>query len=194
MSPLPWTFQVEEKPKERKTKKMSEENTETAPTEEKTRRNSIPRTEVDEMIAGIPQFEKKAFTMVGNEKARGVRLAIASTKNVSRVYFYADDDYQIIPELPGIVVFSKEDRKENHRGGVMAEIDFAVGADAARVALQALVDVVRSAPPKAPRPERKVKAPKAETTETDGGDDVVVPTFTAPTEPADPDLATFSDA
>lgn len=138
------------------------ETTTTAPKEPKARKNSLPREEVEAILEGIPSFDKKAFVIRGLEQARGVRLAVASTKNVGRVYFYGDDDYSTLDGVAGVLVYDRDDRRENRRGGVMAEIDFSLGADSARAALVALAGVVRSAPAKAPRPERKPKAAKAD--------------------------------
>lgn len=130
--------------------------TETKP---KAKRNSIPRAEVDTLVAGIPQYEKTSFLMVGHRD--GVRLAIPKTlTGVSRVYFYGNDDYTLVPELPGIQVFDKTARKDLRKGGIMAEVDFDVGLEVAVAALKALIEVVRAAPAPAPKAVKKPKLPK----------------------------------
>ena len=146
---------------------MSEEQdtTVTAETqvEAKAKRNSIPRAEVDALVAGITQYEKTSFLMVGHKG--GVRLAIPKTlTGVSRAYFYGNGDYGLIPVLPGIEVFSAERRKELRKGGIMAEVDFEVGVEDATEALKALIEVVRAAPAPAPKALKKPKALKADVT------------------------------
>jgi hypothetical protein len=141
--------------------KMSDENT-TATEGKKARepkKNSIPSADVKELVAGIPQYEKASFLVVGYKD--GVRLALPLTNGVSRTYFYGNGNYSIIPEDEAIRVFSAEERKENRLGGLMAEVDYSQGLDAARRALTKLVEVVRAAPVPQPKPKREPKKPKA---------------------------------
>lgn len=151
---------------------MSEENTEPAATaEEKKRdpkRNSIPSIEVQALVDGIPSYEKASFLVVGHKD--GVRLAVPRTAGVSRVYFYANGDYSIIPDDEAITVFSESERKDGHKGGIMAEVNFEKGLDAARRALGKLVEAVKAAPAPVVKPKTipKVKAPKAEADKTEG--------------------------
>ncbi len=157
---------------------MSEEEQKTETAAEKKARepkkNSIPNAEIDAMVAGIPSYEKTSFLVVGHKD--GVRLAIPRTTGVSRVYFYGNNDYDLIPEHDAIVEFTAEQRKEQRKGGIMAEVNFEKGLDAAREALALLVEVVRRAPapqpklakPKAPKKEKAVAAPKASTTDETG--------------------------
>ncbi len=118
------------------------------------KKNSIPMTEVHELAKGINQYEKTSFLMIGHKN--GVRLALPKTSGVSRVYFYAGS-YAAIPDDPAITVFTEEQRKELRKGGIMAEVNFSLGVDAARDALVKLIDVVRATP----APEAKVVKPKA---------------------------------
>lgn len=128
-------------------------------TEAKAKRNSIPRDQVDALIAGIPQYDKASFLMVGHRD--GVRLAIPKTlTGVSRAYFYGLGNYDLIPRLPCVEVFSPERRRELRKGGIMAEIDFTIGGVAAVDALRALIEVVRVAPPPAPKALKKPKLPR----------------------------------
>jgi hypothetical protein len=147
----------------------SQHNPETA-TEKKAReakRNSIPFAEVQALVDGIPQYDKASFLVVGHKN--GVRLALPRTTGVSRAYFYGNGDYSLIPDLTAITTFTEEQRKEQRRGGIMAEVEFD-NLDLARQALEALVKVVRSAPaptpklakPKAPRKLKAVAATKAD--------------------------------
>lgn len=132
------------------------------------KKNSIPSSEIVELTAGIPFYDKASFRVVGHKK--GVRLALPLTNGVSRAYFYANNEYGIIPDDEAIRTFSAEERKEQRLGGIMAEVDFELGVEAARRALGKLIDVVRAAPAPAekPRREKKVEVP----TETDVGDTV----------------------
>lgn len=159
------------------------DNTEATATEKKPRepkKNSIPRTEIEALVQDLPKYTKTSFLVVGHKN--GVRLAIPLTAGVSRVYFYGNDDYTAIPADDAITVFDEANRKEHRRGGIMAEVDFEKGLEAARAALVKLIDVVRSAPKpeekakKEPKP-KKEKAPKAET-------QAPVPTEEAPAEEA----------
>lgn len=142
---------------------MSEETkTETA-AEKKARepkKNSIPSTEVDKLIAGIPSYKKTSFLVVGHRD--GIRIALPLTTGVSRAYFYGNGDYSLIPSHDAITVFTEEQRKEQRKGGIMAEIDFEKGLDQAREALTLLIEVVRAAPAPAPKAVAKPKAPKKE--------------------------------
>jgi hypothetical protein len=138
---------------------MSDENS-TSPAAKKARepkKNSIPQATVTALVEGIPQYEKESFLVVGHKG--GVRVALPLTTGVSRVYFYGNNDYSLIPQHEAITVFSEEQRKEGRKGGIMAEVDFGKGLDLALSALTALVEVVRNA--KAPEPKlAKPKAPK----------------------------------
>ncbi|MBV9125674.1 MAG: hypothetical protein JO112_20180 [Planctomycetes bacterium] len=141
---------------------MSEDNTNEKKAREP-KKNSIPSTEVKALVAGIPQYDKASFLVVGHKN--GVRIALPKTTGVSRAYFYGNGDYTAIPEDEAITVFSEEERKQNRRGGIMAEVNFDLGVEAAKRALGKLVAVVKAAPaPKAkPKAEPKVKKePKAQ--------------------------------
>lgn len=127
------------------------------------KKHSIPGDEIKAMVEGIPQYTKTSFLVVGHKN--GVRLAVPLTSGVSRIYFYANDDYSLIPSDDAITVFDEADRKQHRRGGIMAEIDFEKGVDAARVALGKLVDVVKAQPAPAEKPvktPRPKKEPKLE--------------------------------
>ncbi len=127
------------------------------------KKNSIPADEIKTLIEGLPQYTKTSFLVVGYKN--GVRLAIPKTTGVSRTYFYANDDYSLIPEDEAITVFDEADRKEHRRGGIMAEIDYDKGLEAARRALTKLIDVVKATPAPAEKPAkvpRAKKEPKAE--------------------------------
>lgn len=147
---------------------MSEENTETNETTtapaEKTRRGSIPREDVEAAITGIPTFPKKAFLMVGHAQDRGTRLAVALTKKVGRVYFYGD--YGQLPSVPGVRVYTEDERKAERLGGVIAAVDFSASPEEYTAAFAALVDVVRNAPPPPARPARATKADTEVASET----------------------------
>lgn len=120
------------------------------------KKNSIPSAEIKELVAGIPQYDKASFLVVGHKE--GVRIALPRTNGVSRAYFYANGDYSIIPEDEAIRTFSAEERKEQRLGGIMAEVDFSLGVDAARQALGKLVAIVKAAPAPIPKPKREPKA------------------------------------
>lgn len=145
---------------------MSDETNDTtaeteATSEKKVRepkRNSIPSTEVAVLTEGIPQYTKTSFLVVGHKD--GVRIALPLTSGVSRAYFYGNGDYSLIPQHDAISVFTEEQRKEQRKGGIMAEVDFEKGLDQAREALVKLIAVVRAAPAPAPKALAKPKAPK----------------------------------
>lgn len=137
---------------------MSEEES-TAEAVPGRKRNSIPFEAINSSITGIPQYNKASFLMVGY--AGGVRLALPKTNGVSRAYFYGAGDYTLVPQHEAIVTFSKDERKAQHMGGIMARVDFDRGLEAATEALHLLIEVVRSAPPPPPRGEKKAKGPKA---------------------------------
>lgn len=144
---------------------MSDTETNTAPADKKRepKKNSIPQDEIETLVAGIPSYTKTSFRVVGHKD--GVRLAIPLTSGVSRVYFYGNDDYSLIPEDDAITVFDEADRKQHRRGGIMAEVDFDKGLEAARRAIGLLVNVVKVAPAPAAKPKREPKPkkePKAE--------------------------------
>jgi hypothetical protein len=126
------------------------------------KKNSIPKTEIDALVKDLPQYTKTSFLVVGHKN--GVRLAIPLTAGVSRVYFYGNDDYSTIPDDEAITVFDEANRKEHRRGGIMAEVDFEKGLDAARRALGKLVDAVKVAPTPEVKPKREPKAKKADET------------------------------
>lgn len=143
------------------------------------RRSSIPTDVVEGLVADLPRYSKASFDVIGHRN--GVRIAVPKTNGVSRVYFYGCDDYSLVPVHPAIRQFSVEDRKENNRGGIMAEIDFSGGSDVALEALRVLIDVVRAAPAPAPKGVKAPKAPrKAKTVE-------VVPDPTGSTETVAPE-------
>lgn len=135
---------------------MSEDNGEDKKAREP-KKNSIPSTEVKALVAGIPQYEKASFLVVGHKN--GVRLALPKTTGVSRAFFYGNGDYSTIPEDEAITVFSEEERKEGHKGGIMAEVNFELGLEAAKRALGKLVEVVKAAP--APKAKTKTERPAA---------------------------------
>lgn len=138
------------------------------------KKNSIPSDEIAVMTAGIAQYTKTSFLVVGYKD--GVRIALPKTSGVSRAYFYANNDYSLIPEHEAITVFSAEQRKEQRLGGIMAEIDFSKGLDLAKEALAALVQIVRDAPVPVAKPKREPKikavAPAVASTESALVDDV----------------------
>lgn len=143
---------------------MSDENTTPEETTaaakaRESKKNSIPAERVKVLTEGLPKYEKASFFIVGHKD--GVRLAIPKTSGVSRTYFYANGDYSLIPDHPSIRTWSVEERKEQNRGGIMAEVNFEDNVDDAEVALALLVDVVRKAPAPAPKPKREPKVPKA---------------------------------
>lgn len=144
------------------------ENTETAAEADKTKarepkKNSIPRDEIEKLVTGLPQYTKTSFLVVGHKS--GTRLAIPLTTGVSRVYFYGNDDYSVIPDDEAITVFDEANRKEHRRGGIMAEVDFEKGLDAARRALGKLVDAVKASPAPAEKPKKAPKIKKEVKTE-----------------------------
>jgi hypothetical protein len=122
------------------------------------KKNSIPSTEIEALTNGIPQYKKTSFLVVGHRD--GVRIALPLTAGVSRAYFYGNGDYSLIPQHDAITVFTEEQRKEQRRGGIMAEVDFEKGLDAAREALTKLIEVVRAAPAPAPKALAKPKEPR----------------------------------
>lgn len=147
---------------------MSEDNTETATSDGQTadadkkarepKKNSIPSERVAALAAGIPQYEKTSFLVIGHRD--GVRLALPKTSGVSRAYFYGNGDYSLIPDDEAITVHSEEVRKEQRKGGIMAEVNFELGLEAAERALCKLIAAVRAAPAPAPKGLAKPKAPK----------------------------------
>lgn len=150
---------------------MSEDTTETTtidsddrndPKTQGPKRISIPFDKIGELAAGIPQYDKASFLVIGHR--RGVRIALPKTNGVSRAYFYGLGDYTLIPTNDAITVFTTDERKANRRGGIMAEVNFELGVEAAVEALTALIAVVRTADApaakglKEPRKPRKSKA------------------------------------
>ncbi len=121
------------------------------------KKNSIPSAEVKALVAGIPQYEKASFLVVGHKN--GVRLALPKTTGVSRAFFYGNGDYSTIPEDEAITVFSEEERKEGRKGGIMAEVNFELGLEAARRALGKLVNAVKASP--VPKAKAKTEKPVA---------------------------------
>jgi hypothetical protein len=134
------------------------EDTATADKKREPKKNSIPSDEIKALVKDLPSYTKTSFLVVGHKN--GVRLAIPLTTGVSRVYFYANDDYSIIPDDDAIVVFDEADRKQHRRGGIMAEVDFEKGLEAARRALGKLVDAVKASPAPAEKPKREPKPKK----------------------------------
>lgn len=122
------------------------------------KKNSIPTAEIKAMTDGISEYSKAAFIVVGHKN--GVRAVYPKTAGVSRFFFYGDNDYSLIPDHAAIKVLSEAERKEQHKGGIMAEVDFSQGLDLAREAIQLLIDVVRKAPAPAVAPA-KAKATQA---------------------------------
>jgi hypothetical protein len=159
---------------------MSDETTTETATEKKRepKKNSIPFTEIEALVSGLPQYKKTSFLVVGHKN--GVRLAIPLTAGVSRVYFYGNDDYTQIPSDDAITVFDEADRKEHRRGGIMAEVDFEKGLEAARRALTLLVGVVKAAPAPAEKPKKEPKPKKEKAAKTEAP----APTEEAPAEEA----------
>lgn len=131
---------------------------ETSDKKREAKKNSIPADEIMTLVEGLPQYTKTSFLVVGYKN--GVRLAIPKTTGVSRTYFYANDDYSLIPEDEAITVFDEADRKEHRRGGIMAEIDYDKGLEAARRALSKLIDVVKAAPTPEEKPKKEPRAKK----------------------------------
>jgi len=131
------------------------------------KKNLLTSDVVNALTAGLPQYEKTSFLMVGHRN--GVRLALPKTTSIGRVYFYADGDYSLIPNDDAIIVYTEEQRKELRKGGIMAEVNFDLGVEAALRAFTKLVNVVKAsaAPvaktvkPKAPKKEKALAAPKA---------------------------------
>lgn len=106
------------------------------------RKNTLPFDEVISMGEGLPSHSKKSWHIFGDPK--GIRIAVPTTTGVGRVFFYGDDNYDLIPDDPAITVFSHEERKERKLGGIMAKVSFEDGLEAAKVALGKLLDVVRT--------------------------------------------------
>jgi hypothetical protein len=122
------------------------------------KRNVLSWTDVDALTAGIERYEKTSFWVIGHRG--GTRLAVPkTTTGVSRAYFYGT--YEQVPALPGIRTFTPEERKQLHKGGIVAEVDFELGLEEATAALASLIEVVRVAPAPAPRGEKKARQPKA---------------------------------
>lgn len=140
---------------------MSEDTTQQAAAKKarEPKKNSIPTDVVEALTAGIPSYEKASFVVIGHKN--GVRIALPKTNGVSRAYFYGNGDYSLVPKHDAITVFSEEERKEGHRGGIMAEVNFEKGIEAATEALGELVAVVRAAEAPAPKGAAKAKEPKA---------------------------------
>jgi hypothetical protein len=136
---------------------MSEDKTDEKKAREP-KKNSIPQDEIAALTKGIPQYEKTSFLVVGHKD--GVRVALPKTSGVSRAYFYGNGDYSLIPDDEAITVHSEEVRKEQRKGGIMAEVNFELGLEAARRALGKLIDVVRAAPATADKALTKPKAPR----------------------------------
>lgn len=122
------------------------------------KKNSISMSEVELLTDGLPSYKKAAFLVLGHKD--GVRLAVPLTNGVSRAYFYGMGDYTLIPSHESINVLSEEKRKEDHLGGIMAEVSFANGVDSGREAFKLLVDVVKNAPVPAKKELKKPKAPR----------------------------------
>ena len=122
------------------------------------KKNSIPTDVVERLTDGIPSYEKASFVVIGHKN--GVRIALPKTNGVSRAYFYGNGDYSLVPKHDAITVFSEDERKEGHRGGIMAEVNFEKGIEAATEALSELVAVVRAVPTPAPKGSTKAKEPK----------------------------------
>lgn len=141
----------------------AEDSAETEAKKREPKKNSIPKAEIEALVKGLPQYTKTSFLVVGHKN--GVRLAIPLTAGVSRIYFYGNDDYSKIPDDDAITVFDEADRKQHRRGGIMAEVDFEKGLDAARRALGKLVDAVKTAPAPITKAAKLPKAKKAEKTE-----------------------------
>lgn len=147
---------------------MSEDN-DSAKKARKPKNNSIPASEVKALVAGLPQYDKTAFLVVGHKN--GVRIALPKTVGVSRAFFYGNGDYKSIPEDEAITVFTEEERKQSRRGGVMAEVNFELGVEAARRALGKLVDAVKAAPAPAAKPKAEPKLKKEPKVEAEPAND-----------------------
>ncbi len=144
----------------------AEENMDETKTEAvSSKKNSISSDEVERITAGIPRYEKASFLVIGHRG--GVRIALPKTNGVGRAYFYGNGDYSLVPTHEAITVFSEEDRREHHRGGIMAEVNFSLGVELATDALARLVAIVAAAEApapkgaKAPKEPKEPKAPKA---------------------------------
>lgn len=138
---------------------MSEENSENEKKAREPKKNSIPTEKVVELTAGLPRYEKTSFLVIGHRS--GIRIALPKTSGVSRAYFYGNGDYASIPTHGAITVFSEGQRKERRLGGIMAEVNFEKGIEAATEALALLTDVVRQAQAPAPKGVKAPKEPKA---------------------------------
>lgn len=133
------------------------EDTKQAAKKREPKKNSIPATEIKEMVHGLPQYTKTSFLVVGHKD--GVRLAIPLTSGVSRAYFYGNGNYSLVPDHPAIESFDEATRKQKRKGGIMAEVKFD-DLDQAREALKLLVGVVKHAPTPAPKAVKQPKEPK----------------------------------
>lgn len=91
----------------------------------------------------LPVEDKSAFTMIGHKK--GVRLAVARTENVGRIYVYGAQ-----PKHEAIIHRNEEYRRTNRYGGIMAEVDFT--ADGVEQAVEVCLDAVAAAPVPVPKP------------------------------------------
>ena len=114
------------------------------PDERKARKpkaGSISREDLVRLAAGIQTWDRKSFQMIGPKG--GVLLAVPKSKGVSRAYFYAAGDYNLIPDHPAIRVYQPDERKERKMGGVMAELDFSHGTESALEGLELLLKAVR---------------------------------------------------
>lgn len=136
---------------------MSEETNEKLADDKKVRekKNSIPTEKVTELIAGLPQYDKASFTVVGHKG--GTRVALPKTNGVSRAYFYGSGT---VPSHEAIIAFTEEERRERRLGGVTARVDFSKGVDPATQALELLLEEVRNAPAPAPKALKAPKSPK----------------------------------
>lgn len=128
------------------------------------RSTSISSDQVDALIteSGLPVTSKSAFKMVGHPN--GVRLAVAKSKRVSRVFVYHAQ-----PTHPGVIHRDEEYRKEMRYGAIQAEIDFTQPEEVVLDAIRACLKAVASAPAPSseaaaeakPKAERKPRAKKA---------------------------------
>ncbi|HYF54557.1 MAG TPA: hypothetical protein VEA41_09890 [Salinarimonas sp.] len=133
-----------------------------------TEKHPVPMAEVEGMIAeafqgwaGAPVERGSAFIYVG--KPKGIRVAIARTKTVSRCFLYFLDD---VPESDGLRRVSDEDRRNLRMGNIRYEVDFNISPVASRAAIRACLYAARRAldakgwrPGEAPAPEPAAPSP-----------------------------------
>ena len=146
---------------------MSEENnventdSEKTATKRRVIKSEVALVDVLSRAEGIDGYDKNNFHVRGPKN--GTRVVFTKTPNVSRFYFYGQNDYQRLEPLrgqSGLLVYSEQDRKEKKLGGIMAEVEFdKLPAEDALRLIEELIELVRSAPVPAEKP-KKVKKEK----------------------------------